>query len=82
MKEVLVLVTAPDGTERRALVTYEDPGSFILLRELLGQKLHGGEIHTLSTRIPKDHDRPQSVYPAADFLNQLDGLEWEAPKTS
>ncbi|MDQ5950442.1 MAG: hypothetical protein QG585_384 [Patescibacteria group bacterium] len=77
MKEVLVLVTAPDGTERHALVTCKTHLDFVMIRELLGQKLQGGEIHTVSTRIPEDHDRSHSVYRAADFLSLLDGLEWQ-----
>ncbi len=74
-KEVLFLVTAPDCTERHALVTYENAVEFFALRELVGQKFHGGKIHTFSTRIPEDHDRSHSVYRAEDFLNLFHDLQ-------
>ena len=77
MKEVLILVTAPDGTERRALVICETNLDFAMVRELLGQKLQGGEIHTISTVIPENHDRRHSVYRAVDFLSLVDNLEWQ-----
>lgn len=82
MKEVLVLVTAPDGTERHALVTCKTHLDFVMIRELLGQNLNGGKVHTVSIHIPEGFDRSHSVYEAVYFINMLDDLEWKGASTA